>query len=359
MVEGTVLPKGQQVPGESDVDEVVGGTMDKIEQAALDHQVVIAHKYPRSMTKFMKKLTEIAQMSRPVALEMMYSVPRGGKQLIGPSVRFAEALISCWENATATVEVIDTDKEWITAEGRFYDAETNVRLAVRVRRRITDKDGKRFNADMIGVTGAAASSIALRGAILRGIPKALWADKFEMAKKTAAGDAKSIDELRGTMMKTFAALGITETRVLNALGVQGVPDIGPDEVLTLNAWHKQLGNGESTVEDIFGSPDDDEIVAMMAKLGWNQAKQKLSIDSYKGRRNDHLAYLRDEVAKKDKITPSGAGAKQSGPQVVKKAEAKPEVQAEKSVDEPAAEKPKDEGPTSADPVQSTLKDMDF
>lgn len=295
----TINPEGKPV---EDEEVVVGGTLGTIEESALNHQVIVAKRYPRSLTKFTQKLTEIAQMSQSVAMEMMYSVPRAGKQLVGPSVRFAEALISCWGNATATVEVIDTDKEWITSEGRFYDAETNVRIAVRVRRRITDKDNRRFNQDMIGVTGAAASSIALRGAILRGVPKALWADKFEMAKATAVGTAKSIDQLRGTMFATFAALGIPELRVLNALGVQGLPDVGPEQILALNAWHKQLKAGDSTVEDIFGSPDDDEIVKLMTELGWPAPKQKMSTESYKGRRNDHLNDLRVEVEKKRRVT---------------------------------------------------------
>src|ERR1700744_5926652 len=169
MATATAPTAGQVMPPGLAEEEIVvaGGSLSAIEEADRTSMVATAKKFPRSITQFTKELTEIAQMNQAVAKEMMYSVPRAGKQLIGPSVRFAEALITCWGNARAGVEVVDIDKDAITAEGRFYDCEKNVGIAVRVRRRITDKNGNRFNADMISVTGAAASSIALRGAILR------------------------------------------------------------------------------------------------------------------------------------------------------------------------------------------------
>lgn len=290
--------QGQVLPPSEDGEVVTtGGTLSAIEEADRTSMVAIAKKFPRSRTAFMTELSEIAQMSQPVAMEMMYSVPRAGKQLIGPSVRFAEALISCWGNSRAGVEIVDVDKEAITAEGRFYDCEKNVGISVRVRRRITDKQGNRFNADMIAVTGAAASSIALRGAILRGVPKALWADKFEMAKKTAAGDVKSMGEIKDRLFAYFLAIKVTEVQLFNALNVPGKEDVGAEEILAMNAWQKQLKAQECSVEDLFGSPEDDEIEKTMTALGWNETKKRMSRDSFKGKRADHLTYVRAEYAK--------------------------------------------------------------
>lgn len=295
-------PVGQVIsPGFDEEEVVTGGTLSAIEEADRSSMVATAKKFPRSLTRFAQELTEIAQMNSAVAKEMMYSIPRAGKQLIGPSVRFAEALISCWGNSRVGVEVVDVDKDSITAEGRFYDCEKNVGIAVRVRRRITDKNGQRFNADMIGVTGAAASSIALRGAILRGVPKALWADKFEMAKQTAVGDIKSMDAVKQQLMGYFTGVGVTEVEVLNALGVQGMPDIGAEEILAMHAWQKQLKAGESSREDIFGSPEDAEIEKIMAALAWNETKKRTSRESFKGRRSEHLEYLRAQATKSGQV----------------------------------------------------------
>jgi len=360
-----IPPNKQYAPANNHEEEevVATGSLDVIERSALQHQVVVAKKYPRDYTTFISKLTQLAQMSQPVALEMMYSVPRAGKQLIGPSVRFAEALISCWGNATATTEVVDVDREWLTAEGRFYDCETNVRLAVRVRRRITDKEGRRFNADMIGVTGAAAQSIALRGAILRGVPKALWADKFEMAKETAVGKVKSITELRDIMFTTFAGLGVTELRLLNALEIAGKADVTTDHILAMQSWHKQLKAGDANIEEIFGSPDDDEIKVLMDQLGWNAAKQEMSLKSFKGKRTEHLAYLKDEAAKNGKVT-SAAATEKPGPQAVKSkkdAKAKPTAdgaQEQKPAQTEAATEQASPAKTEDKPAQADLKGID-
>lgn len=291
-------PHGQVIPPGTDDDEEIlsGGSLSQLEEADRSHQVATAQKFPRRMQKFVDDLTELACLSQETAQAMIYSLPRAGKQLVGPSIRFAEAAVSCWRNVRAGVEVIDVDRREgvVTAEGRFYDCETNVGLAVRVRRRIV---AKKIDGDSIQITGAAASSIALRGAILRGVPQALWLPVFEKAKATAAGENKSVDEVRGRLIAVFTTLGITEARVFKALGVPGSADIGKDEILAMQAWHRQLKAKDSTIEDIFGSPARDEVEDLMAALQWNEAKRKLSDSSFKGNLTGQLEYLRAEVAK--------------------------------------------------------------
>lgn len=297
-------------PGEYEEDgqEIVSDSqLTAYEEAERTSQVTIAKKYPRSMTFFRRELAEIARMSQPVAMEMMYSVPRSGKQLIGPSVRFAEAALSCWGNCHAAVRIKDVAGDFIIAESAFFDAEKNARITVEVKRRITDKTGKRFGTDMIGVTGAAASSIALRGAILRGIPKALWADLFEQAKLTAAGEVESLDKTRNEKVALFRALGVTDAMLLNALNIPGVADIGTEEIVAMSTWHKQLIAKDCTLEDIFGSTEDSEIDMLMEQLKWNEAQKTMAKTNYKGRRSELLDHVRAKAKEAEaatgKVTP--------------------------------------------------------
>jgi hypothetical protein len=298
--------QGQVIsPGEYEEDEqeiISESQLTAYEEAERTSQVTIAKKYPRSLTAFRKELSEIARMNQPVAMEMMYSVPRAGKQLIGPSVRFAEAVLSAWGNCHAAVRIKDVAGDFIIAESAFYDAEKNARLTVEVKRRITDKTGRRFNADMIGVTGAAASSIALRGAILRGVPKALWADLFEQAKKTAAGDVASMEKTRTETVALFRALGVTDVMLMNALNVQGMADVGTDEIVAMQAWHKQLCAKDCTLEDIFGSSEDAEIEQLQEQLQWNEAQKTMARTNYKGRRSELLDHLRSKAKEADAAT---------------------------------------------------------
>lgn len=283
-------------PGDEEEEVVTGSALSKIEEADRSHMIRTAKDYPRSITKFVHDLTEIACLSQPTAMAMIYSLPRAGKQLVGPSVRFAEAVAACWGNLRVGVEVVDVDRQEgvVTSEGRYYDCEKNYGFALRKRRRIV---AKVINADAIQVTGDAGSSIALRDAILRGVPKAIWEPVWERARETAAGSAKSMEQVRGALLQHFRALGITDVQVFNSLGVSGPADIGGDQLLAMQAWKKQLNEGESTIEDIFGSPLDDQIQQAMNDLGWNGTKQRLSRDAFKGKREDHLKYLQEQLAK--------------------------------------------------------------
>lgn len=271
-------------------------TITAIEEADRSHQIATARRYPRSLTAFTKELTELACLSQPTAMAMIYSLPRAGKQIVGPSVRFAEAVLACWGNARAGVEVVDVDRKEgiVTAEGRYYDCEKNVGIALRKRRRIV---AKVINGDSIQVTGDAISSIAFRDAILRSVPKALWEPIWEKAKNTAAGDAKSMQAIRDGLLQVFRTLGVTDVQLFNALSefgtvVAGPADLGADQILALQAWHKQLQSGDCTLEDIVGSPLDAEIEELMTALQWSETKKRMSRESYKGRRQEHLDYLR-------------------------------------------------------------------
>lgn len=292
-------PRPEYLSPDEDEEVVTeGGTLSALEEADRSHQVATAKRFPRSLTQFRKELAEIAQMNPHVAQEMMYSLPRAGKQLVGPSIRFAEAALSAYGNARAGVEVVDVQRTedgcWVVAEGRFYDCEKNVGIAIRTRRRVV---AKTINADAIQVTGVAASSIALRNSILRGVPKALWADLFEKAKATAVGEIKSIAEVIDRLFAVITKMGVTETMIFNALNIAGKDDVGADQIIAMQSWQNQLSAGESTIEDIFGSPDDVEIERLMNALGWNDTKKRLSAQSFRGRRSEHLQYLREEAQK--------------------------------------------------------------
>ncbi len=318
MQEPTILP-----PGEEDEQVVTGSSaLSKIEEADRSHMIRTARDNPRKITKFVQDLTEIACYSQETAAEMIYSLPRAGKQLVGPSVRFAEAVLSMWGNARAGMEVVDVDRAAgvVTAEGRFYDCERNVGIALRKRRRIV---AKTINADAIQVTGDAISSIAFRDAILRSVPKALWNPVWQKAKQTAVGEAKSIGAIRVAQLEGFGKLGITEVQVFNALGVPGLADIGPDEILAMQAWKKQLNEGDCTVEDIFGSPEDEAIDKLMQELGWNQTKQRMSREQFKGDRSKHLAFLQSEKEKLDRLKPQGNAKPQGEHKATRAAKAQP------------------------------------
>lgn len=220
----------------------------------LHQQITTARRYPRSVKKFRDKVLELATLNEAVAGECIYALPRGGKVIEGPSVRFAEIVQSAWGNCRVGGKVTGEDDKFLVCQGMFHDLESNSAIAMETRRRITDSKGKRYNDDMIGVAGAAGTSIAIRNAVLRGVPKAFWADLYEAARQVVAGDFKTLANRRAAALQAFVIYGVTPEQIFSVLGVQADVDITLDHLVQLRGILNTLKDGSSTVEEIFGAP---------------------------------------------------------------------------------------------------------
>lgn len=221
-------------------------------QAMTDAHIEAAKKYPRSVTKFKREAHELATMDIETACQCFYSLPRAGKKIEGASARLAEILMSSWGNCAGGARIISEGEKFITAQGIFQDFERNIQVSYEVRRRITDKHGKRYKDDMIVVTANAACSIALRNSVLKGIPKAFWQPIYESARQTAIGDAKTMSAVRFEMVEYFSKMGVTEAQICRVLEVAGLDDIGEEELLTLRGLATAIRDGDTSIDETFG-----------------------------------------------------------------------------------------------------------
>lgn len=223
--------------------------------AMVDLQVATGKRYPRSVSKFRKEAEALAVLDAETAGECVYTLPRGGKTIEGPSVRFAEILLHAWGNARADAEVIDEGESYITAQGTFFDLERNVAIRKKVRRRITDKHGRRYNDDMITVTGNAANSIALRNAVLAGIPRAVWKGVYTEVRKAIISKGKgTLTQKRDEILKWFGEKGVEPERIFPVLGVDGIEDIKEDQLITLRGLANAIREGEISIDETFPRP---------------------------------------------------------------------------------------------------------
>ncbi len=241
--------EGREVAGMS----VESGTVALLNRSEIDMQVATAHKFPRSIKRFRNEALQMVTLNESVAESCIYALPRGDKTIEGPSARFAEVVASAWGNCRAGARVVSDQGDFITAQGMFYDCERNVGLTYEVQRRITDKRGNRFNADMIGVTGNAASSIALRNAILKGVPKAFWDDMYQAARAVVMGDFSTLANRRADALKAFISLGISNEQVFAKLGVEGAHDITLEHLVTLRGLITAIKEGDTTPELAFAA----------------------------------------------------------------------------------------------------------
>lgn len=253
---------------------VESGTVALLNKSEIDMQVATAHKYPRSIKRFRDESLQMVTLSESVAESCIYALPRGGKVIEGPSARFAEVVASAWGNCRAGARVVSDQGDFITAQGVFHDLERNVAITYEVQRSIIDKNGKRYKADMVGVTGNAASSIALRNAILKGIPKAFWDDMYQAARKTVMGDFKTLGNRRADALKAFLGYGVSQEQVFAKLGVAGIEDIGLEHLVTLRGMLTAIKEGDTTPEQAFATEGVDIGMPTAKKAQHKPVKQE-------------------------------------------------------------------------------------
>lgn len=247
-VEVTVIPNAAQT------------SLFLITKAEIDTQIATAKAFPRSIKEFMDKAESIATVNEDVAASCNYALPRGGKTIEGPSVRFAEIIISAYGNTRSGARVIDNDGKTITAQGICHDLETNNCMTVEVKKSILQnefingqKTGRKIpmNEDMQVVVGNAACAIAFRNAVYKVIPAALVEGIYEKTKEVAKGKAETMVKRRDKALDYAKSLNISNEQICAVLGIKKVEDIDLDKLALFRGILTAIKNGESTVDEVF------------------------------------------------------------------------------------------------------------
>ena len=224
-----------------------------ITKSEVESQLDAAHRYPRKIKTFLDEANAMVSRSVDVAAMCFYSVPRDGKQIMGPSVRLAEIAASAYGNlhvGARPLEVGESDTV-CTAQGVAWDLQKNLRVTVEKTRRITNKAGRRYSDDMVITTQNAAASIALRDAIFRVIPRAYIDEIYKRARAVAVGDAKAIGERRVNAVSALTKMGATQERILAALGRSEVEAITLEDIERLIGNYTAIKDGQTTVDEAF------------------------------------------------------------------------------------------------------------
>lgn len=88
--------------------------------------MVIAKKFPRDSRKAMDDILNAC--TRPgLANAAIYSYPRGGQQVEGPSIRLAEAIAQQWQNIQFGIRELSQENGVSTVEAFAWDMQTNTR----------------------------------------------------------------------------------------------------------------------------------------------------------------------------------------------------------------------------------------
>jgi len=232
--------------------------LEVMERAAVDVQIATAHRYPRDIDTFIDKAKKMVSVDEETAASCIYRRPVGkdddssGQKFVeGESIRLAEIVAANYGNLRIGVIISEMNPRYVKAIGYAHDLESNVATKAEVVESTVTKYGKPYSERMRLVVAKAAQSKARRDAIFSVVPKSLCKPIIEKARQIILGNQKPLEQRREAVKIWLSKLAIEPIRVFAALDVEGIHDLGDDELETLTGIRTALRDGEITLDEAF------------------------------------------------------------------------------------------------------------
>lgn len=210
----------------------------------IDSAVATAKQYPRDVKQCRKDLIEYATMDDETAAACSYSLPRSGKDISGPSVRMAELAVMAFGNIRAGFRITNIDDKYVTAEGVAKDIEKNTEALSQAVVRITNKDGQRYNDDMIQVAQMAAGAKAYRNAVFKIIPAAFINQALHAAQAHSEKAANvNLKEAVPKVFEAFEKYHVKRDQILQYFKVDNQDQLTGTHVVKLQSFFQAIKEG--------------------------------------------------------------------------------------------------------------------
>ena len=221
--------------------------------------MVIAKKFPRDPVKAMDRILNAC--TRPtLAAAALYSYPRGGQEVTGPSIRLAEAMAQEWGNMQFGIREQSVQNGMSTVEAFAWDVETNTRQ-VKVFQvshiRYSRSKGNAMLTDPRDIYEHIANQGArrLRTCILGVIPGDVTEAAVQQCGVTQSANVNMSEENIKKMVGVFQCYGVTDEMIQQRIG-RRVSSIQPAQVLQLHKILASLKDGMSKPADWFDISED-------------------------------------------------------------------------------------------------------
>jgi hypothetical protein len=246
---------------EDQIDRSGGAALDvATSRAASEVQsaMIIAKKFPRDENKAFSKIIQSCKR-KSLADAAIYSFPRGGSTVEGPSIRLAEEMARQWGNIDFGIIELEQRPGESTCMSYAWDLETNTRQTkiftvshIRVsgsgnNKKKTVLDDPRDIYEMVANQGARR----LRACILGIIPGDICEEAVAECNKTMAGpDSTPLIDRARQMITAFSEFGVTIAMIEKRLGHK-IDAISETELQTLRKIYKSVRDGMATREAHF------------------------------------------------------------------------------------------------------------
>lgn len=230
--------------------------LEAIQSAEISQQIATAHKFPRSMTAFKKRATEMATLDQETAESCIYVRPvgrEGGQQKFaeGLSVRMAEIVGAAYGNLRVGSQIVEQTDRYVTVRGFAHDLESNFASTSEVKEPTVRKDNTPYSEGQRAVIAKAALSKARRDATFQVVPKALCKPIEQAARALINGSAKSFNDRKAAVIQWYQRLNIDDARLFTALEIQGWDDLTSDHLITLTGIRTAIKDNDVTIDEAF------------------------------------------------------------------------------------------------------------
>lgn len=225
-------------------------------------QIFMARQFPRDIELCRRRLAK--ECSRiNLAEQALYSYPRGGTTVTGPSIRLAEAAMRSFGNMAAGIIEVERREGESSLIAYSWDFESNVRHEIQFRVahvRDTKKGGKQEVSDERDIYEIAANNGARRkrACILAIIPGDLIDEAVATCKLTLSDSIKDLDKTKKQMFAGFMKFGVTVQMIEKRLGHRQ-ESVRPEEIITLRAVYNSIKEGMAPASQYFDfekAPED-------------------------------------------------------------------------------------------------------
>ncbi len=223
--------------------------------------VFMAKRFPRDENAALARISQSCQRMG-LASKAVYTYPRGGQNVTGPSIRLAEAIAQAWGNIQCGVVELEQRPGESTCMSYCWDIETNTRdcRVFTVPHIRQTKKGPQVLTDPRDIYELVANQGARRkrACILAVIPKDVVDHAVGACQKTLAGGNKEplIDRLRNMVSLFQKNFSVSLECIEKYMGYKLDAFTELDGV-TLSGIYTALKEGAAKREDYFDLPKHD------------------------------------------------------------------------------------------------------
>lgn len=223
--------------------------------------VFMAKRFPRDENFAIARIAQTCQR-KGLAEKAIYSYPKGGQNVTGPSIRLAEAIAQSWGNIQSGVVELEQRPGESVCMSYCWDLETNTRdtKIFTVSHSIQTKNGAKMLTDPREIYEHVANQGARRkrACILAVIPKDVVDSAMEACQRTLASGAKEplIDRLRKMVNVFQTELSVPLESIERYMGYK-LDSFTEMDMVTLRGVYTAIKDGASKREDYFDLPKNE------------------------------------------------------------------------------------------------------